>query len=346
MDSDASYGYLKLQDYKCYYGWTGEGDALNTDEVVIYRTVTETGATFDDCSDSSGWDNVSAGSDGDTATIAAKTYFASEWTTYPFIAMNNYPSGRRCTSVKWYITDKNMSTLLPENKIIDILIQVTYDGTNWTTIEGSWDSSWFDDWGQHDFGDTVLLKGVRIYIRSSAADGTSLVCVNEVEMVTTDENETSLFVQGENEATFRCAIGDYHSVGTYHVGYFHAAYIKNTEAITSVKERSKIITSNYITDGATLFKWARAQLPLTAIAEKTYSSNIIFLDEVDKNFEFDELRLGNLVTLIQEELDINDKLRIVGKSQPDLDNPANGSIEIQTKIRSLADSFRALWARI
>jgi hypothetical protein len=87
-------------------------------------------------------------------------------------------------------------------------------------------------------------------------------------------------------------------------------------------------------------------LPLTAIAEKTYSSNIIFLDEVDKNFEFEELSLGNMVRLIQEELDINDKIRIVGKTQPDLDNPSEGSIEIESKLKTLADAFRTIWNRM
>ena len=102
---------------------------------------------------------------------------------------------------------------------------------------------------------------------------------------------------------------------------------------------------NYAGDAETLLKYAQAQMELIKNPPKYYQSGIIFLNEVDTNFSFEELDLGNIVKIIHEPLNVDDSVRIVAMTQ-DLDNPANGSIEIQTKIRSLADSFRALWARI
>ncbi len=67
---------------------------------------------------------------------------------------------------------------------------------------------------------------------------------------------------------------------------------------------------------------------------------------MDANFSFDAMdEPGNLVSLIHEPLDINSKVRIVGMTQL-LSSPAEGSIEIESEVKSLTDIFRGIINRM
>jgi hypothetical protein len=192
MDSDASYGYLKLQDYKCYTGWTGEGSGLPAD-MLVFRGVASTCETFEQIVEGY-YNSGNYASDGNTGTASTLNWFSGNY-AYPLTGL--FTQLRKCVGVRWWVSDANITTGNPDNKINMVKIQTTADGTNWTTRVESWDAAWFGDWGQYNFGSTVSIKGMRIYVRSTAANGTSTVKINEIQILTEYENETSLFVQGQ-----------------------------------------------------------------------------------------------------------------------------------------------------
>ena len=102
---------------------------------------------------------------------------------------------------------------------------------------------------------------------------------------------------------------------------------------------------SYAADVDTLLAYAIAQLEMINDPPKSYSGNILYLDEISTNFEFDELDLGNIVDLIHEPLGIEDSVRVVGMSK-NLDNPSTGSIEIVRKAKSLTEAFKAIYGRL
>jgi hypothetical protein len=332
QSSDASYGYLTLQDYKCYTGWTGDGDALPYGvgyDITVYRVSSEFSISFFSCS-GAGWTNPNNAIDGSTAT---NTYYqTSTWTGYLSASVDVTPE--LCTGLRWYIGADN-STFLD-----DIEVQYTSNGTDWTTVVSAWNPAWFNNWGQYDFASLTLVKGMRIRVHSDSYS--QYIYIYEMEMRSTYADDTADFVQGANEQIVKCAIGDYHSGDTYYLGYTHALYIKDFTAAAAYGDEAINATFNYAGDAETLLKYAQAQMALVKNPPKYYQSGIIFLNEVDTNFSEEELDLGNIVKIIHKPLSVDNSVRIVAMTQ-DLDNPMNGSIEIQTKIRSLTDAFRSLW---
>ena len=102
---------------------------------------------------------------------------------------------------------------------------------------------------------------------------------------------------------------------------------------------------NYVAGFDTLLAYAVLNLEMINDPPKSYSGNILYLDEISTNFEFDELDLGNIVDLIHEPLGIEDRVRVVGMTK-DLDNPSTGSIEIVRKAKSLTEAFKAIYGRL
>ena len=326
-DSDATYGYLNLKDYKCYNGWTGAGAALPID-VTVWSVGAEYSISFDSAT---GWANDNAKAiDGNLATSAND--IADLSTNYITVLTSSTVIH---TGIRWYLWDTS-------NKITHIIVQVTYNGTTWNTLFNSdWDPSWFNTWVQNDFTTPTTIKGARILVTASEIDA---VYMGEMEIRTTYTNETSNFIQGADEGTFRCAIADYNSGSTYYVSYTHAAYLKNFTGIEAYGDISGVVNYHYANNPLTLWTFARSQLDSISTASVSYSSDVLFLNGIDTNFSFDELKLGSIVDLIHEPLNIDNSIRVVGMTK-NLDNPLDGSIDIQSKVKSLTEAFRALWEK-
>jgi hypothetical protein len=235
--------------------------------------------------------------------------------------------------------------------IIDMEVQISENGTDWEEIVGSWDSGWFNTWGQYDFAEPRMVYAMRIRVRT---DTTMYVYIYEMQMRTTHENETSLFAQGADERTFRCAIANYHASDTYYVGYTHALYIKDFDAITTWSDEdgnggevSQSQSFNYANDGETLLKWGQAYLPTVSYPPTTYKLQAALLNEVNANFAFEELQLGSIVSVMHEDLGITVSARVQKIQQSRLDiTPAEATIEISTLIKTLADTIRTIWNKI
>jgi hypothetical protein len=271
--------------------------------------------------------------DGNTATYANHYTNSASWTNY-VVALKTTPV--LCTGMRWFMFDDN-------HNILRLNIDVTINGTTWETTN-NWNSAWWYAWGQYDFAEPRSVMGMRVRVLISGA-GAEYVYCNELELRTTQTDETALYVQGANERTYRCAIANFHSGNIYHAGYTHATFLKDFVSAATYGDIGKLATFNYANDAYTLLVWGQAQMTSLSTSPTSYSSDVLFLNEIDINFSIDAPVLGNIVNLIHEILGIEDSVRLVGIIQ-NLDNPAEGSIEIVTKTPSLTEAFRALWNKV
>ena len=64
------------------------------------------------------------------------------------------------------------------------------------------------------------------------------------------------------------------------------------------------------------------------------------------NFSFEELQLGSIVNVVDEELSIDVDARVVRIDYPDLLDPAKATVEISNKVSDIADTFRDIYNKL
>lgn len=142
------------------------------------------------------------------------------------------------------------------------------------------------------------------------------------------------WVQGVDEQTLRCDIGDYNAGATYTITYRHALYLWDGTAEPVVKQRS----DRSILHPETLLAWGK--LVVTDYKDPYYTYRIQTIDlsqSYEHDFSFEALQLGSVVNVIDEDLGINVATTIVRIKHLDLLHPERMDVELANKSTTIAD---------
>ncbi|MDD4873403.1 MAG: phage tail protein [Dehalococcoidales bacterium] len=338
QSEDATYGYLTVPtDYICFKESTLE---------ILRKGTKEDLAAFDVI------DNVSPGSDW---TVGSGVAY---WDSIHDGNDSSSKLGHRWNVAKWVSgLDIRVAVIYnygTSDTIINrIVVEYTTDAfTTTTTIYDSGVTLSLGD-GTHDlelgFEQRVNANGLAVKIYTYTPLGGNVAnnirtydanTLGTIEFFDESESWTNI-----NDQQLKIAIASYESGDTYYLSYDLADYLKDLTAISTYGDEGIQMSFSYAADVDTLLAYAIAQLELINDPPKSYSGNVLYLDEIDSNFSFDELDLGNIVDLIHEPLGIDSSVRVVGMSK-NLDNPLTGSIEIVRKAKSLTEAFKAIYGRL
>lgn len=156
---------------------------------------------------------------------------------------------------------------------------------------------------------------------------------------------TADFVQGADERTVRCAIGDYNGAADYTVTYQRADYLMAWDDIATYGILTHSWTDKSIGTAGTLLTRGRLELTNAKTPPITYKIQAADLSIYD-GFSFDALQLGSIVTVIDEELGIDVSVRVTRLTRPDLLAPQRMYLELSNKTKSLADSISDIHKQI
>jgi hypothetical protein len=333
ITTDETYAYFTLpEQYAAYYGWTAEGDTLPATFKVWLEN--DSPAWVDaggDCSSGLYWDDVSYGSDGNDGT----------WAEY--LGPSGYGIPAYGRSSPFYAN-------IGEGTYNAVKYKLYIDGYKYQTIKievytTEWEQVYYGapgtigEWHTKTFT-TRACSRVQITGYNTWAD-VVLFQINEIQLLEADLSDvTDDFDQGEYENVVRCAIGDYNALNTYTIEYQHANYLVAWDKITDNDDIvARIVSAPSDTYSLSLLEYGRLLLDKLKEESYTYSIDCINLAEVAPKFEFDQLELGSIVNVIDEDLGIDVSARVVKISFPDLLNPENMQVEISTRIRDITDSI-------
>lgn len=99
-----------------------------------------------------------------------------------------------------------------------------------------------------------------------------------------------------------------------------------------------VLVDRSITHPDTLLAWANLRLAEIKVPIISYSVNVIDLSESDLfDFSFDELKLGSIVKVIDEDLGIDASVSVVKITHNDLANPQDMTVELSSRVRDITD---------
>jgi len=159
------------------------------------------------------------------------------------------------------------------------------------------------------------------------------------------ENNGSVWKQGKDARTLRCPIAGFDPAATYTVTYRHADYLLS-DTVGAWGLISRSFTDSGIGDPQTLLEAARLVLEERRNPRVSYRTSLIDLARLGEEWEFERLRLGSIVKVLDEELGIEFEGRIVVIRKPDPGNPQDIEVEISNRSRTLADTITDLYDRI
>jgi len=346
-DSDASYGYLTLGGkYACYKDWTAEGDAL-PGHITVYKElgakISLTPINFEDADD--GWNNEALAYDGNTATGAdSNLVLAGAWTEY--LAFDLGAPALLMNGMRFYPSDLRDAA----NHFNRVWVDISIDGIDWVNVynhlmDGGDD--WSNQWTEINFA-TQLVRGIRIRFNRHAGGTNGFEYLEELEGRTDYQDDTANWEQGVDEHIVRCAIGDYDAAATYYISYTHAGYLIAWDKITDGDDLfSRTLSNKYESYVLSLLEAGRLLLDEVKEVPINYSIRTVDLSESESlDLDFDALQKGSIVKIINEELGIDVKARIVNITKPDLLNPQNMEIEITTRLRDIADVIAGMYREL
>jgi len=331
VDTDATYGYIILKEtYAAYNEWTAEGDGVpallsvykETDSPAWKRGTGATGVGWTD--ESKAVDN-----DWDTYAYSAEVYGGSTlgvhiWTEYLTADIEDglYSS---CKFKAGHIGD-----------IITYVEISAYDGADWTVIYSG---------SPHDGSDYEFsFSGQRMTefrIRGQVwYHNYSKLKVFECQFLQADViDDSANWVQGANERTMRCDIGDYDAGATYQISYNYANYLMAWDKIVTDEDIvAKLVTNKYEAYSLSLLESGILILDEMKVVPTTYDIDTIDLSHnEDFDFRFDALVIGSQVQVIDEDLGIDVNVRVVKIEHPDLLYPERMQIQLSTRVRDISD---------
>lgn len=344
-DEDVSYGYLILpEEYAAYYGYTGEGDALHRD-VGIFRPAGSMQYISPDEAESelvsttfhNSWLYDYLSIDGDLGT---RTYFipsglTNNWTDYLYFTFYGSPP---LSQIRIY-TDG-----FQYNEFDAILIDILETGnTEWTLNAASKTlvspENYTGMWCGINFTERHVDR-IRIKFRWSGIVS-DWFFLHELEGGLDYYDETDNFVQGSDDRTLRCDIGDYQSAETYYINYRHAAYLVAWDAIPTYGWIARTIANRYNNQTVSLIEAGRVTLTELKTPPVSYAIQIV---DISNTNPFEYLVLGSIVRVIDDELGVVEA-RIVSLTR-DLTDPAKISLEVSTFRRDLFNIINTLSRRI
>jgi len=334
--SDASYGYLELSGlYSAYKDWTGLGEALPGHITVEKPTGSFVSPTGHEAGD---WSNPTHAYDDNSGTFANYlTWNKKTWT--PWLTLTH--AAIATTQIKWWCHTVYWWSYyyFPVTQI-----DIYYGGAWHNVFNGKYSDEFQPEecWGTVSFSEQTITK-VRIRFYNPQSYGLPYPQNNNCKQkdvyiwdAAGYADETSKWLQGANEKTLRCAIGDYDADDPYVVSFTHAPYLISLDDIA---ERADIHSDKAVfstSDVDALISLGRTKL--TELKEPLKSIDVDLIDlSTEEGRDFEELELGDIVTIIDEELRIEEEIRVVRISKPDLAIPQDIRIEIANKTKDIID---------
>jgi len=331
--SDASYGYLELFGlYSAYKDWTGEGDALPGNITIEKPTGAWESPTGDQSS--SQWSNPQYAYDDNDATDARYyNWFKQTWT--PWLTLTH--AGIDATQIKWW---NQMAFELYSYLGAITQIDIYYGGAWHNVFNGIYSDT--AEWATVSFAQQTIT-GVRIRCYNSQYMGLPYPqnpsCgIKEIYIwdVTGWTDDTSNWGQGKNEKTVRCDIGDYDADAPYVISYTHAAYLIALDDIAARPDIQSGKEHFAVSDVDALLALGRTELTARKEPLKSIDAGLIDLS-TEEGRGFEELGLGDMITVIDGGLDISEEVHVVRVKKPDLDIPQEIIIEIANKTKDIID---------
>lgn len=318
--------------YAAYKDWTVLGGALPANITVEKPTgawVSPTGYT------ETGWSDESNAYDDNAATCAVYYGWGNQ-TWSPWLTLSR--AAVTSTQIKWY-NNYIYKDYFWQSPTVQIDI---YYGGDWHNI--------FNGHAAEGYVITTFaqqtITGVRLRKFNEQFMGPprpqNLVCL-EYEIYIWDTtgwaNDNSHWVQGADERTLRCAIGDYDAAAGYVISYTHAAYLIALDDITTRDDIFSKSLSLSASDIDSLLELGRVQLTDLKTPVISIDTGLIDLS-TEEGREFEELALGDTVTVIDEQLGIENTAYVMRINKPDLAQPQNINIEIASKTKDIIDYFK------
>lgn len=202
------------------------------------------------------------------------------------------------------------------------------------------------------FGTAVLTGSPYVYLTLSSFyscykdwTGEGGALPSHIIVYKNDVTNTSVWEQGIDEHSLRCLIGDFDPTADYTVTYQRADYLIAWDAITTYGILTHSWTDKNIGIAGTLLVLGRLELTNTKTPPITYKIQAADLSIYD-GFSFDALKLGSIVTVIDEELGIDVSVRVTRLIRPDLLAPQKIYLELSNKTKSLADSISDIYRQL
>lgn len=329
-DSDASYGYLTLKEtYAAYKDWSGVGNALPGNVEVWEKDSVYWESPFTITGGHDGWGATYAQAYDENEATAGASLITNGgiwcgWLTAG-IANNYYDR------VKIKISTLNEADV--ERVEVDIADNTSPEEGDWVNVcdsagaEGIWLTYYFT---------SQIVRRVRIRIKPTYQD---YCTVYEIYLGTDITDVTSDFVQGTDEHTLRCAIGDYNAGATYYVSYTYADYLIAWDKITDADDIvARVVTNKYEAYAISILEAAILLLDELKEVPITYTIDTLDLSRCeDWSCDFDALQVGSVVQVIDEDLGIDVSVRVIRLEHPDLLYPERMQLQLSTRVKDISD---------
>jgi hypothetical protein len=331
--ADDNYGYLTLpEDYVCFK--TGTLEITRKGTAVNYIGTSASGVS---------WWNFNNVLDIDWTTYAYWEIGYGSQTTNKLIVFLG--ATRTISGCKVRLRVVTTGTILKIFTYANDVLKQT-DFVNYTPSSGNVEHS-------IDFGEAVFANNISIEFQTASNNTGGTIQVYSFWAWSEYFNETTSWTN-LNDRQLRRAIAYYYPDDTYYLSYTLADYLKDLEAISIWSDSdgnggivSQSMDFSYVNDVDTLLMYGKLYLPTVSYPPTTYQLEAALLNEVHANFSDDEVDIGDIVSVIHEDLDITVSTRILKIVQPWLDiAPAEATMEISTQIKTLADAFRTLWNKV
>jgi len=334
-DTDATYGYITLKErYAAYKDWIAEGADLPPNISVWKQNAGPVWKVSTGVDSSPGWTNPGNAIDDDWDTYGKSDCVLHDtWTNYITCSIESGYYGT--VKFKW---EKDVCYGTATFRMRKFEISV-YDGADWTIIYSGMPSQG-SQVTQTFAGQTVEKFRVRALSTYEPAVASSTIAFElyECQFYQSDVTDDSdKWEQGEFENVIRCAIGDWDAGATYQISYTYANYLMAWDKITTADDIvARIVPVPSTSYGISLLQLGILLVDETKEESYAYAIDAVNLAEVDKKFSFDELQLGSIITVIDEDLGIDISARVVRISFDAL-QPERMQIEISSRIRDIAD---------
>jgi len=182
---------------------------------------------------------------------------------------------------------------------------------------------------------TNTNEEVRAYVSFHGGDNSNYIIMPRT---------TSSVVADECYTTYSISAGWVDNTD-YDSPYIYAWVLEDATSQAAWGVHCKPLSNTDMTDFDGLLAWAELELARLKDPRIAYRIDTVDLSahgEID--FSFEALQLGSQITVIDEELDISVKLRVVKITHSDLLHPEQMVIEVANKVRDITDTLTALEA--
>ena len=151
-------------------------------------------------------------------------------------------------------------------------------------------------------------------------------------------NVTADWLQ-HTDHSVKAALVDYDNSKTYTLNYNHAGYLQNAAAIAAHGVIAKVVANKEISEAESLIAWARVLFRQVSVPMATYEIDMVNLEQ---RLAFEQLALGNTVTVIDEDLGIDIAADVVRIYWSDYMRLEDMEITLSNRARDIADYFSSL----